>query len=224
MIPAKKIYLFDKGFELYLKPLLNKSFSGLLGRGMQQPSSHPVIFIANHSSWWDGLLFFFLNRMVWKHDIHMMMDEKGLLQYKFFRYLGAFSINRAKPKDILASLQYAEKLLKSGKSVVLFPQGDEFHQEKRPLGFSPGITFLMERCSGIPVVPLSFYYSFRHVQKPEVWIMQGSPFQLENLSGKGRKEQTIEIEQLVTHQLEALKSFVVAEDTAAFEDLLKRGK
>lgn len=224
MIPAKKIYLFDKGFELYLRPLLNKSFSGLLGRGMQQPSSHAVIFIANHSSWWDGLLFFFLNRTVWKHDIHMMMDEKGLVQYNFFRFLGAFSINRAKPKDILASLHYAEQLLKSGKSVVLFPQGDEFHQEKRPLSFSPGITFLMERCSDIPVIPLSFYYSFRRVQKPEVWMLQGPPFRLEDLAGNGRKEWTTEIEHLSTQQLDELKRFVVAEDTAAFADILKRGK
>ena len=97
MIPAKKNYLFDKGFELYLNPLLRRSFSGLLGRGIQKPPANPVIFIANHSSWWDGLLFFFLNRTVWKHDIHMMMDEKGLVEYSFFRFLGAFSINRAKP-------------------------------------------------------------------------------------------------------------------------------
>lgn len=224
MIPAKKIHLFDKGFELYLNPLLRRSFSGLLGRGMQKPPADPVIFIANHSSWWDGLLFFFLNRTVWKHDIHMMMDEKGLVQYSFFRFLGAFSINRAKPKDILASLQYAEKLLQNGKTVVLFPQGDEFHQEKRPLGFSAGITYLMERCPDVPVVPLSFYYSFRHVQKPEVWILQGPAFRLNDLAGNSRKEQTAEIERHSTQQLDELKSFVVAEDFAAFEDLLKRRK
>lgn len=224
MIPAKKIPLFDKGFELYLNPLLRRSFSGLLARGLQKPIANPVIFIANHSSWWDGLLFFFLNRTVWKHDIHMMMDEKGLVQYNFFRFLGAFSINRAKPKDILASLQYAEQLLNGGKSVVLFPQGDEFHQEKRPLNFSAGITYLMERCPDIPVIPLSFYYAFRRVQKPEVWVLQGSPFHLKDLSGKDRKEFTSEIEQLSTHQLDRLKSFVVSEDTAAFENLLKRGK
>nr|WP_316047042.1 lysophospholipid acyltransferase family protein [Planococcus glaciei] len=156
MIKAKKMPLFENAFELYLNPLIRRSFANVFGRDIVQPPSQPVLFIANHSSWWDGLLFFFLNRSVWRHDVHMMMDEKGLKRYGFFRYLGAFSINRSKPKDILASLQYAEQLLLSGKTVILFPQGEEFHQEIRPLGFSTGIAYLMEHCPDVPAIPVSF--------------------------------------------------------------------
>lgn len=224
MIKAKKIPLFESVFEVYLNPLIRRSFANVFGKGIIPTPSQPAIFIANHSSWWDGLLFFFLNRSVWRHDIHMMMDEKGLKNYGFFRYLGAFSINRSKPKDILASLQYAEKLLQSGKTVVLFPQGDEFHQEIRPLGFSAGIAYLMERCPDLPVIPISFYYTFRHERKPEVWMQQGKPFRYGDLHGKTRKEKTAEIEKASTEQLDRLKNCVLAEETSAFRNFTGRGE
>ena len=224
MITAKKSALFEIGFEMYLNPLLRRSFANVFGQGITPTPSQPVIFIANHSSWWDGLLFFFFNRSVWRSDIHMMMDEKGLKRYGFFRYLGAFSINREKPKEILASLQYAEGLLLSGKTVVLFPQGDEFHQEIRPLGYSAGIAYLMERCPDVPVVPISFYYSFRHEQKPEVWVHQGKPFQYGSIPGNTRKEKTAHIESASIAQLDRLKGFVVAEETKAFRNFTGKGK
>ena len=51
-----------------------------------------------------------------------MMDEQGLRQYPFFRRIGAFSVNRDKPRDMLASLQYAAGLLQSGCPVWVFPR------------------------------------------------------------------------------------------------------
>lgn len=223
MIEAKKSRMFEKGFGLYLLPLLRRSFSHLLGSNIVQIPERPVIFIANHSSWWDGLLFFQLNHTVWKHDIHMMMHEKNLKNYIFFRYLGAFSIDRQNPKDIIRSLQYAENLLKHNKSVVLFPQGDEFHQEIRPLAFHSGIGYLLEKHPDIPVVPITFYYSFRHEQKPEVWIRQGSPLSIEEIPGSSRKEKSAFLQKVLTDQLDNLKKEVIAENTAVFDDLIRKG-
>lgn len=223
MIEVKKIRSFEKGFAIYLLPLLRRSFSHLLGRNIRELPQRPVIFIANHSSWWDGLLFFHLNHTVWKHDIHMMMHEKNLEKYKFFRYLGAFSIDKQNPKDIIRSLQYAEELLKQGKSVVLFPQGDEYHQEIRPLAFHNGIGYLLEKLPEVPVIPIAFYYSFRHKQKPEVWIHQGPALSIEEIPGTSRKERTAFLQQVATTQLDSLKKEVIAENTSAFKDLLKKG-
>ena len=222
MIEAKKSRLFEKGFALYLFPLMRRSFSHFLGQNIHEIPKQPAVFIANHSSWWDGLLFFFLNRTVWKHDIHMMMHEKNLQTYKFFRYLGAFSIDKQKPKDILLSLQYAEDLLKQGKSVVLFPQGDEFHQEIRPLAFNNGIGFLLDKHPEVPVIPITFYYSFRHEQKPEVWIHQGPSISIEEISGTSRKEKTGSLQQFLTNQLDELRQDAIAENTAPFKDLLRK--
>lgn len=222
MIEAKKSRLFERGFALYLFPLMRRSFSHFLGYDIRQIPRQPAIFIANHSSWWDGLLFFFLNRTVWKHDIHMMMHEKNLEKYKFFRNLGAFSIDKQNPKDIIRSLQYAEELLRQGKSVVLFPQGDEFHQEIRPLAFHSGIGYMLEKQPKVPVIPITFYYSFRHDQKPEVWIHQGPSLFIEEIPGSSRKEKSAYLQQYLTSQLDGLKQNVIAENTVPFNDLLRR--
>ena len=64
-----------------------------------------------------------------------MMDEPGLKQYPFFRKLGAFSINREQPKEIVQSLRYSKKLIDQNMPVWLFPQGEIQHQEIRPLEF-----------------------------------------------------------------------------------------
>lgn len=220
MIEAKKSRLFEKGFAIYLLPLLRRSFSHLLGRNIREIPERPALFIANHSSWWDGLLFFLLNHTVWQHDIHMMMHEKNLKKYKFFRYLGAFSIDKQNPKGIIRSLQYAERLLADGKSVVLFPQGEEYHQEIRPLAFSTGIGYLVEKHPDVPVVPITFYYSFRHEQKPEVWIQQMPPLSIEEIAGTSRKERTAFLQDTVTTQLDELKNEAIAENVSAFNDLL----
>lgn len=222
MIKANKSALFETGFNLYLTPLIRFSFSRLLGQGVNAIPKKPVLFIANHSSWWDGLVFFYLNRTIWHHDIHMMMHEEGLKKYPYFRYLGAFSINRQKPKEILTSLQYAESLLKQGKSVILFPQGDEFHLEKRPLVFQSGAAYLMENCPEVPVIPISFYYSFGHQQKPDLWIRQYAPISTEELAHMTRKEKTLHLQQLCTEQLDLLKSTVISENSEAFQSLGKR--
>ncbi len=222
MIKAKKSALFETGFNLYLTPLIRSSFSLLLGEGVKKIPKKPALFIANHSSWWDGLVFFYLNRTVWRHDIHMMMHEEGLKKHSYFRYLGAFSVNRQKPKDIVLSLQYAENLLKQGKSVVLFPQGDEFHLETRPLAFLAGAAYLMENCPDVPVVPLSFYYSFGHQQKPELWIRQHAAISTDKIAHLTRKEKTAFLEKLSTEQLDSLKKTVISEDSLAFQSLGKR--
>ncbi|MGB6408620.1 MAG: 1-acyl-sn-glycerol-3-phosphate acyltransferase, partial [Planococcus donghaensis] len=125
-------------------------------------------------------------------------------------------------KEILTSLQYAESLLKEGKSVVLFPQGDEVHLEKRPLVFQSGVAYLMENCPEVPIIPISFYYSFGHQQKPDLWIRQHAPVPNEEIAHLTRKEKTLHLQQLCTEQLNLLKSTVISENSEAFQSLRKR--
>ncbi|WP_203363612.1 lysophospholipid acyltransferase family protein [Bacillus sp. REN10] len=220
MIEAKKSGLFQQMFSLYHRRLVSRSFDHIYWQTAATLPTAPVIFIANHSSWWDGLIFFHLERTALAHELYIMMHEAGLRQYPFFKRLGAFSVNRSQPKEILRSLHYAEQLLKEGKSVCLFPQGDEFHLETRPLRFQSGVTYLLERCPQVPLVPLSFYYSFGHHRKPDVWVFAGQPLVYEQLRGGSRKERTLHLEQLCTKQLDKLKQYVIHEQHQLFTSLL----
>lgn len=220
MIRANKSRLFHSMFSLYHQRLLRRSFDQIYFYSKGTLPTTPVIYVANHSSWWDGLIFFHLSRTVLPQDLYIMMHESGLKQYPYFKRLGAFSINRNNPKDILHSLQYAQQLVEDGKSVWMFPQGDEFHLETRPLGFQSGITYVLEHCPHTPVVPMSFYYSFGQKKRPEVYIEAGSPLYHHDLPGQSRVEKTTALEQVCTEQLDELKQLVVTKQRNKFSNLL----
>ncbi|MBO8155858.1 MAG: 1-acyl-sn-glycerol-3-phosphate acyltransferase [Bacillaceae bacterium] len=220
MIEPDKRSSFSRLFSIYNSWLLRRSFHRIGWLAKEEFPDSPVLYVMNHSSWWDGLLAFQLNQALIKQDSYVMMHEQGLRKYPFFRKLGAFSVNRQNPGDVLRSLTFAENLLKGGKSLWLFPQGDEFHLEKRPLNFLMGAMYLLEKCPDVPVVPISIYYSFGHNRKPEVYLLAGNQKFWSAFNGCTRKEKTLALEMDFTAQLDELKGYVVAEELQLFSSLL----
>jgi len=220
MIKAKRDQSFEWMFHLVNKRLLRMSFEQIYFQKKDELPKDTAIFVCNHSSWWDGLICFHLRRTVLSHYFYVMMHEHGLKKYPYFKKLGAFSINRSNPKEVFTTLEYTIDLLFEEKSVWIFPQGDEFHLEKRPLNFQSGVLYVLEKCPHIPIIPFSFYYSFGHKRKPEVSVLAGQAFHIEDLHGKNRKEKTASLEQICTKQLDELKKMVIEENHYTFSTLL----
>lgn len=101
----------------------------------------PVLYIANHSSWWDGLIIFLLTEKASGLDHYMMMEEKQLKQYAFFRKLGAFPVQKENLKSVKQALMTAKENMQAGGAVWLFPQGKIMHQDMRPLELEAGLHF-----------------------------------------------------------------------------------
>ncbi|UOY92101.1 lysophospholipid acyltransferase family protein [Ectobacillus sp. JY-23] len=222
MIPAAKQPWFQSIFQSITRRLLEKHFHSIFisKHSLKSPPSH-ALFILNHSSWWDGLVSFYLDRLLFGKSGYFMMHESGMKRYPYFRYLGAFSINRDNPKDILRSLQYGASCLSKAENVWMFPQGDERHLEIRPLGFMPGFLYIAEKQPHAPIVPICYYYSFGHHQKPELYISLGEPLNYSNIMGITRAEKAAEIEKICTKQLDELKKLVVSEAYDSFIPLEK---
>ncbi|MBM7620679.1 1-acyl-sn-glycerol-3-phosphate acyltransferase [Bacillus tianshenii] len=221
MIPAKKSRAFDYFFDHFNKRFLKFHFRGVFfskGADATIPAS-PCLFIVNHSTWWDALAVFHLNRHVIMQESFVMMHEKGIREYPFFRKIGAFSVNRENPKDIVLSLQYAKERLKENKTLWLFPQGDERHQEIRPLGFLPGALHIVKN-TNIPIVPVLLYYSFGRERKPDIHIRVCGPVTADDLPGTSSKDKNVALEELFTTHLERLKQDVIMENTRDFKNLL----
>lgn len=190
MIPAKKSRPFNVFFHQFNKRFLKLHFRNIMLSKETNNEQGPHLFIVNHSTWWDSLILFHLNQTVIKRDSYVMMHESGIKQYPFFRKIGAFSVNRNNPKDIIKSLQYAKEKLTEGKVLWLFPQGDERHQEIRPLGFLPGAIHLVKNTK-IPITPVCLYYTFTNERKPDVFIKLGNPIYYSDLIGGNGKEKTL---------------------------------
>ncbi|GLF90241.1 hypothetical protein Saga11_15000 [Bacillus safensis] len=170
----------------------------------------PVLYLANHSSWWDGLIIFLLTEKVSELDHYMMMEEKQLKQYAFFRKLGAFPVHKENLKSVKQALMTAQKNMQDGGAVWLFPQGRIIHQDMRPLELEGGASFLVRQFEQVVVKPVTLHYTFNQFQKPTVSVVFGE----EALVSGGAlrsKEVTHMLSNLLETQLNAHQAQVIAD-------------
>lgn len=225
MQESSKNSVLDFLFFYYNRRLLKKHFYQLLYREAAPVPSGPVLFYANHSNWWDGLVLHYINHAHFKKDAFAMIDEEGLRQFPFFRKLGAFSIDRSGGRKMLQSLQYAKDQLHSNNSVWIFPQGQEEHLEKRPLRFSSGISRIVSGRENVPVIPVSLYYSYFHKQTPYLFIETGQPIYLTNSTdGSSYSSITTYLETQLTEQLDQLAEDIIEEKRMDSFEILLKGK
>lgn len=206
-------------FEVIMRQIthrqLRRQFHSISWKG-ENPYPSPAIYIANHSSWWDGLLYFHLRHTVIDRVVYILMHEEGLKKFWYFQWIGAYSVNKTSRRDIVEALSYSKQLLEEGKSIWIFPQGDEYHQEKRPLKLETGVGHLASQLPDVPIIPLSFYYTYGHHQKGEVVIRGGAPLYYHELKGKTRKEKTEALQYLLQQQLEDVRHDVIHEELAEY--------
>ncbi|KGE20352.1 lysophospholipid acyltransferase family protein [Paenibacillus wynnii] len=179
MLEATKHRSFDKLFYRYNSLyLIRRHFRYFGAAGELKPKSaegRPLLYIMNHSSWWDGLLAYHAARTLTNSEHYFMMEEEQLSKYMFFRKLGVYSINRSRTGDISASLRYTARVLREGGSVWMYPEGEIQPLEHRPLTLKPGVALVLRLCPEAVVVPVTLYHGlFRH-SKPEATLLAGDP-------------------------------------------------
>lgn len=225
MIEANKSKRFSSFFQRYVRYLLKKHFYRIhFYQASQEPLPSSAIWVINHSSWWDSLVLFYMNAKKYNHDLYGMMAEEGLKKFPFFRKIGVYSMNGQSIAGIKASLRYSEQLLEEGKTIAIFPQGKEEHIEKRPLTFLDGTSYLIRKQKARHVVPITFYYTFLHEARPEIFIYVGTPIQTETFANQTRKEITTELEHRITTQLETMKQHIIEETFTTYETMEKGRK
>jgi 1-acyl-sn-glycerol-3-phosphate acyltransferase len=122
MLKARKSRPFDQLFLHYNQSWLLRRhfhFVGIRGK-LDAGDGGGVLYVMNHSSWWDGLLAYQAFRTRASGDHYVMMAERQLRQFKFFCRLGAYSIDKSTPQAMIASLRYTVRLLQEGKRVWIW--------------------------------------------------------------------------------------------------------
>ena len=66
------------------------------------------------------------NEQIWRREGYVIVEDIQLERYPFFRYLGAFSVNRSDARKAVTSVRYAANVLKNGPNrlLLIFPQGE----------------------------------------------------------------------------------------------------
>lgn len=190
--------MFHIGQKLFLRRMF-RSMQVKLSR-IEQPS----IIIVNHSSFYDALVLFELDRRGYLPKNRLVgMSAEGLQQFPIFKKLGTFPISQP------IKLSEYKELLRLAKThtIILFPQGVEEHAEKRPLTIQPGIERLMSRFPEYKLLFISIYYSFTDSLRGEI-ACQLTP-----------KAQPVNMQDVMTTELEELKAHVVANNMKGFTRL-----
>ena len=185
VITARKHPLLNRLIYLTLIKLpLHMSFHCVyLRQATTGPSSDspPLIMFGNHSAWWDAHLAMVLNEECWHTDGYVMVEDTQLSRYRFFRWCGAFSVNRHDPRSALESINYAvQRLIEAPRrSLLIFPQGEILANDIRPLVFYQGagrITSKVAAQAGAcALYPIALRYEFIGEQKPDAFISVGPP-------------------------------------------------
>lgn len=205
MIPAGKSASFQMVFRKYNEwYLIRRNFHSLTITGSLDalPAQQPVIYIMNHSSWWDGLLAYHAYNRTSVGDHYMMMEERQLKRYDFFRKAGAFSIEKSSPSDVRQSMRYAAGLLEQSKRIWLFPQGEIRHLETRPLTFRPGIGLLLRQAPPeTAVIPVTLHYGLYQQPRLQASLHIGEPI-FQNWKQIGSSDCAKMLEDRLTVQLD----------------------
>jgi chlorobactene lauroyltransferase len=212
VIEARKNVLFERLFLGYSRRLLARHFRRVTvaGAGMIRKidRQRPIIFCCNHSSWWDGILPLVLSHDVVQCRSFGMMEEKQLARYRFFRWIGVFSVVRESPRQAVKSMAYASSLFTEPNTALwIFPQGVLGAQELRPLRLEQGAARIAAMAGGAQFVPVAFRFEFLCEQLPEAFISFGEPWT--PAADRTAREVTSELERRLTDLVDGLRQRVV---------------
>lgn len=199
MITAPRWPKLTRWFAGHAEKRLKNTFGQVRVRGLEsvrrQAAGAPILFVANHVCWWDGLVILYLSVHLLKLSAYAMMHSHNLRKRMFFARVGGFGFDPTRPGDGAQAIRHTAKLLHTGGDAVwIFPQGSEQPQAKRPLGFARGVGAIARLSPEAVVVPVGFCYRFAGEEQPELWISIGAP-----CSGR-----TAAIERAVTEELDAI--------------------
>src|SRR5262249_21005527 len=104
-----------------------------------------------------------------------MMEEKELRRYRFFTWVGAFSVNRQDARSAMGSVAYIGRMLaeRRDRALAIFPQGEITPNDRRPLTIFSGMAHVARRAGGATLWPIALRYEFRGEQRPEAFIRAG---------------------------------------------------
>lgn len=224
MLTASKSIWFEKLFGIYNRNLLKRKFHSFRIQNLEALKTSgektPLVIYANHSSWWDGLILFDILKSE-NIELFVLMEEKNLKKFLFFRKLGAFSIVRESPKLAFKSLNYAAEVLSAEKNrtLLIFPQGEIAPNDKRPLEFFHGLSFLIEKLQNCSTLPCAIRMEFLGNFKPEIFVKFGAPEIHRNVLKNDRKQLTAKLQSVLTQNLDSLKSDIIKENYDDFRQI-----
>jgi len=221
-LPARKNRLIEAAiYRAMVRPSLRRTFHriAIAAPHGEDWSGLPTLFYANHPSWWDGWIAFFLFDERWRMEGYLMMEEPQLRRYRFFQRCGCFSVDRHDAREAMRSVGYAATLLRDrpGRALWIFPEG-EIGPNGRPLRTYTGAAHIARRAGRVRCVPVALRFEFLGEQRPEALIRIGPAHIVEQGDTKALHA---DMDRRLVEQLDHLHADVISGATTAYTTALR---
>ncbi len=160
--------------------LMHLQFSKVEAYGVENiPEDGGFIMVADHQSSFDPISVYY--GMKGKRSMYIMAREEFFHTFYvrwIFDFFHAFPVNRGNAdKD---SLAFAQRVVKEGKVLLLFPQGARDLTRQCPSDFKPGAA-LLAREAEADVLPVSLHIERWKKFRPKIIIRYGELIPYEDL-------------------------------------------
>ena len=145
IIKARHHPVIDPFFRRYCRRKTLKNFDRVIIENRVKDIGLPILLIANHMSWWDGIWLNYLNARLFKRKFNFMMLEEQLRKHWYFQYIGGFSVKKGS-RTVVETIKHAAELLSDNHNLVLmFPQGEIHSLYNDHFVFETGIEHILAR-------------------------------------------------------------------------------
>jgi 1-acyl-sn-glycerol-3-phosphate acyltransferase len=214
-------------FRGIVRSYLRRHFHGVRISGTERftdgrNGAGPLIVYANHGSWWDPMVAYFLaDRLMPQRQHFAPMDATSLERYRLLKRLGVFPVEMGTPRGAIQFLRVGEAILKRGGVLWVTPQGAFADARVRPLVFKPGLAALAIRVTrdlgSCRVLPLAIEYCFWEERLPECLLRFGDAVQV--TANEEADHLEARLIAALTEPMEQLKQMAIRRDASLFESL-----
>lgn len=214
LFDARRLAFFRRIFAGFLAKHVRALRIAPWGRPAEPPPGAPLVVLANHPSWWDGVAFMLLSADLFPgRRMFIPMDAEALAKYAFFRRIGCFPVAPG-ARGAAAFLRTARHVLASDPSHMLWMNAPGRFQDarERPVAVAAGVTRLPDMAPTATVLPLALEMTFWGERKPEMLAAFGPP--VPDLATLPRPAREAAIRDALTATMDRLAADALSRDPA----------
>ena len=169
-IPDAPGSIYDRAPRAWARGMLFVSGVRVVVHGAERmQTGEPRVYVSNHVSWHDVLV------LVATLPRYAFVAKAELFRVPLFgaaaRALGTIPIERENRKAAFQSYEEAAAGIRSGRSVVVYPEGTRGHSYAlRPFKKGP---FVLAVAAGVPVVPVLVHGTIHVLPRGSLWLRPG---------------------------------------------------
>jgi 1-acyl-sn-glycerol-3-phosphate acyltransferase len=190
---------------------------GLPPAGLTAPDAGmPLIILANHPSWWDGVAFMLLSRRLFPgRRMFIPMEAAALERYPFMKRLGVFGVEMGSTRGAVAFIRTAQAVLADPNHMIWMNVPGRFADAReRPLPVVPGVARLPELAPGAMILPLALEYPLWTERAAEMLAAFGPPVAAADLLALDRDARSARIGAMIEASMDRLAEDAIARDPA----------